>query len=660
MSPERMDDQHQDTILVVDDEPEILTALRDLLGEEYHVLAAGSPMEALAILPQEPDIAVIVSDQRMPGMSGDAFLARAREFCGAEALLLTGYADLEAVIRAVNNGRIVGYSPKPWEPTALCSLVASARDRYRLARALETEQKLLQGLLDNSSDALSFKDSEGRFVRLNAAKALSLGATVPECLGRREADFLSPAAAAVLARAESEAIAGGRPTETRDERRGDDRSPRWFDVNRIPIRGRSGTVDYLVTIEREVTEARLMEARLRQADKMQALGTLAGGVAHDFNNLLTAVLGSLRIAARGNLNQERLNRLIRNALTAAERGAALTQRLLSFSRHRSLSLRPTDVNRLIEGMDDLLGHTLGGMVQVTRQLDQDLWPAIVDPDQLEVAVLNLCINARDAMPDGGVITLSTRNTLIREGTHPDLAAGEYVVIAVRDTGSGIAPDVLARVFEPFFTTKEVGKGTGLGLPMVYGLARQSGGTVAIASTPGKGTEVEVYMPRSAEPVPVAEPLQGVPRPTHSVRIVVVDDDANVREITAAFLRELGHKVLEAEDAPAALALLEREAGIDLVVTDFAMPKVSGLELAIQVQARRPEVPVLLMTGYVDLAKIPKEMPVLRKPFQQHELANRVAEITARPATFGSSPRPRPASPTGLWPAQSPQASRFRE
>lgn len=647
-----MHNQRQDKILVVDDEPEILTALMDLLGEDYFVLSAGSPMEALAMLPHEPDIAVIISDQRMPGMSGDAFLARARELSGAEALLLTGYADLEAVIRAVNNGRIAGYSPKPWEPTALTRLVASACDRYRLVRALETERKLLHGLLDNSSDALSFKDAEGRFVRLNDAKARSLGATVAMCLGRREADFLPPDVADALQRAENEAVAAGRPVEARDERRGSDQSPRWFDVNRIPIRGRGDTVEYLVTIEREVTEAKLMEARLRQADKMQALGTLAGGVAHDFNNLLTAVLGSLRIAARGNLDQERLNRLIRNALTAAERGAALTQRLLSFSRHRSLSLRPTDVNRLIEGMDDLLGHTLGGMVQVVKKLDAELWPAMVDPDQLEVAVLNLCINARDAMPGGGTITLATRNAMVGADSSLDLAAGEYVVISVRDTGSGMAPEVLGRVFEPFFTTKEVGKGTGLGLAMVYGLARQSGGTVAITSALGQGTEVEIYTPRSVEPATaVPEPEQGVPTSSRPVQILVVDDDVNVREVTSTFLREMGHAVIETEDAAAALHVLERGAKVDLIVTDFAMPKVSGLELALRARALRPEVPVLLITGYVDLAKVPKDMPVLRKPFQQHELASRVAEIMAEPAATepGAGRRPPSWTASPFWP-----------
>ncbi|WP_135469579.1 response regulator [Crenalkalicoccus roseus] len=631
MTPKTMRDRSPDRILVVDDEPEILIALEDLLAEDYQVLTAGSPEEGLALLAREPEIAVIVSDQRMPGMTGDAFLARAREISAAEALLLTGYADLEAVIRAVNNGRIAGYAPKPWEPTALRSLIAGACERYRLARALETERRLLQGLLDNSADALSFKDAEGRFLRLNAVKAAALGASVAECLGRREAEFLPPAEARALAEAEAEAIAAGAPTERRDERRGDERAPRWFDVNRIPIRGQGGATEFLVTIEREVTEARLLEARLRQADKMQALGTLAGGVAHDFNNLLTAILGSLRMAVRGDLEKDRLERLIRNALAAAERGAALTQRLLSFSRNRTLSLRPTEVNRLLAGMEDLLARTLGGMVRVRRELDPALWPALVDPDELELAVLNLCVNARDAMPEGGVVCLATRNATVPDGTEaPDPAPGEYVVISVRDTGAGMPPEVLERAFEPFFTTKEVGKGTGLGLPMVYGMARQSGGTVRIASTPGQGTEVELYLPRSPEPAAVPEAPRSPARPARPARILVVDDEPAVREVTAGFLRELGHAVLEADSAAAALRMVEEGAALDLVVTDLAMPEVSGLDLALRLRALRPPLPVLLITGYLDLDRVPEGIPVLHKPFRQHELARRVAELTAAP------------------------------
>ncbi|HEV7263331.1 MAG TPA: response regulator [Falsiroseomonas sp.] len=624
-------DSRRDTILVVDDEPEILTALGDLLEHDYAVLTAGSPAEALALLERTPEIAVIVSDQRMPGMTGDALLARAREFSSAEALLLTGYADLEAVVRAINNGGIAGYLPKPWEPAALRSMVAAARDRWLLTRALETERRLLHGLLDNSPDALSFKDREGRFVRLNAVKAEALGTTVEACLGRKEGEFLPPPdAVAALANIESEVMSAGVPSGTTEERTAEDGSTRWFEVNRIPIHGRCGT-GYLVTMEREVTDARLLEARLRQADKMQALGSLAGGVAHDFNNLLTAILGGLRMAARRDMEEDRRARLLANALAAAERGAGLTQRLLSFARRQPLAAKPTDANRVIEEMEELFARSLGGMARVEKQLAPGLWPALVDREQLELALLNLCINARDAMPGGGTVTLSTRNaTLAADGTL-ELRAGDYVVVSVRDAGIGMTPKVLRRVFEPFFTTKEVGKGTGLGLPMVYGLAQQSGGTVTIASALGKGTTVEVFLPRSDAPVFSApEPGQALPAPARCVGILVVDDDPNVREVTSALLKEIGHRVTEAPDALHALRSLEQDRGIELLLTDFAMPQMTGLELAARAQALRPGLQVLLMTGYADVADVPRDLTVLRKPFEHLALADLVSELTRPP------------------------------
>ena len=621
-----------DKVLVVDDEPEILVALQDLLEEDHIVLVANSAAEALDILRHDPDIAVIVSDQRMPGLDGDAFLSEARRISAAEALLLTGYADLEAVVRAVNNGRIAAYSPKPWDPAALRSLVASARERYRLARALETEQRLLQGLLNFSPDALSFKDRERRLIRLNGVKAEALRTTVAACLGRREEDLLPTAEAAEGARADAEAIATGRPGIAHLERH-DGTTVRHFDVNRIPILGRDGRVEWLAVIEREVTEARQLEAQLRQSDKLQALGTLAGGVAHDFNNLLTAIIGSIRLASRPGIDPKRVEHLLGVALSAAERGASLTQRLLSFSRRRNLALRATDVNRLLDGMGDLLTRSLGGVVQVERRLSPALWPAVVDPDQLELVVLNLCVNARDAMEGGGTVRIATRNVDVTADKPGDLTPGDYVVISVTDHGCGIPPHILSRVLEPFFTTKDVGSGTGLGLSMAYGMARQSGGTLRIRSAVGEGTTVEVFL-RRAEQEPqgsVTGAVDSLPRATRRVRILLADDDARVREVTSAALQESGHRVFEAPDAEVALEILARE-DVDLIITDFGMPRVSGLDFAAQARAQRPAVPLLLITGHADLPHVPRDLPVLQKPFEPARLAAKVAALTALPAS----------------------------
>lgn len=615
------------TLLLVDDEPEILVALADLFEDEFRVLTAPSGPRGLEILAAEPDVHVIISDQRMPEMTGDVFLGRARQICQAEALLLTGYADLEAVINALNHGRIAGYAPKPWEPAALLSMVRNAAERFRLGRRLETEQALLQGLLESSADPLSFKDAQGRFVRLNAAKAAALARPLEACLHHDEAGMLDPAAARALRRADAEAMAERRPVETVEQRQEAGTLPRWVRVSRIPILGRGGEATHLATVEHDMTEQRVLEERLHQAEKMQALGTMAGGIAHDFNNLLTAILGSLELLLHSGIAQPRQEKLVKNAIMAAERGSTLTQRLLSFSRKRDLQLRASDVNRLVADVEDLLLRSLGEATTLHRQLADTLWPAMVDPEQFGLALLNLCINSRDAMPEGGSITLRTRNVSVGEEEVGDLAGGDYVAIAVSDTGNGMPPEVMAQAFEPFFTTKEVGKGTGLGLSMVYGLTRQSGGTTVITSAPGEGTTVELFLPRALRPAETQASQDGAPQPAaHPVTVLVVDDDPAVRRVTATFLSDLGHQVVEVPDGEAALHSLREDPGIGLMVSDLVMPRMGGVELTRNARGLRPTLPILLLTGYADPARVPEGYPVLRKPFRRADLAQCVAEL----------------------------------
>ena len=611
------------TILAVDDEPDILVALEDLFEDEYRVVTTTRPAEALDILRADPEIAVVLSDQRMPGMTGDGLLAEARGFHDAQAILLTGYADITAVIAALNRGGIIGYVTKPWDAALLRSTVRNAYERHRLGRDLATERALLLGLLDHAEDAIAFKDAQGRFLRLNARKAARLGVEADACLGRRETDILPAATDAEVA--DRAATESGAPTGT-VVAEGPVGAERWTHVSRVPIRGSGGEITHLATIERDVTQQRVLEARLRQSDKMQALGTLAGGIAHDFNNLLTAILGSLELAGPKIADQPRVKRLIDNATGAAQRGSALTKRLLSFSRSRDVRMSLVDVNGLIGGMTDLFGRSLGGLVQVRTVLDPVLPSARIDPDQLELAILNLCINARDAMPDGGVITVSTRRIAL--AGEPDLPDGDYAVLTVADEGTGIPAEILERVCEPFFTTKAVGQGTGLGLAMVFGLAQQAGGRLRIASEPGRGTSVELALPRgdvdAGEGDAAASPVSA-PAPAGAARILVVDDDAEVRHVTASFLNGFGYTETEAADGVTALAIMER-ARFDLVVADLAMPGMTGVELAAEVRSRFADVPVLILTGHADAVPIPENLPVLTKPFQSAELAARVSSL----------------------------------
>lgn len=612
------------TILAVDDEPDILIALEDLFEDDYRVVATTKPAEALEILREDPGIAVILSDQRMPDMTGDAMLAQARAFHDAQAILLTGYADMSAVIAALNRGGITGYVTKPWDAALLRSTVGQAFERHSLARDLATERALLLGLLDNAADAIAFKDADGRFVRLNARKAARLGHTVAECLGRTREEVEGRMPGESPAReADRSAITSGLVSETVSAE-GPVGAERWSTVTRVPIRNASGTVTHLATIERDITEHKNLEARLRQSDKMQALGTLAGGIAHDFNNLLTAILGSLELVGPKIADQPRAQRLVINATQAAQRGASLTKRLLSFSRARDLRPRSVDVNSLVAGMDTLLSGSLGGLVTITTDLDVTGPSALVDPDQLELAILNLCINARDAMPEGGSISITTGIVAVPDD--PDLDPGSYVTVTITDTGTGIPPEILARVCEPFFTTKSVGQGTGLGLAMVFGLAQQSRGKLRISSEVDKGTRVELVLPRADMPEEQrSAPEAAVPGPCGTARILVVDDDAEVRHVTASFLAAFGYTQTEACTGEVALAVLERSS-FDLMVADLAMPGMTGVELAAITGKRWPDMPVLIVTGHAEAIPIPENLPVLRKPFESTELAALVSSL----------------------------------
>ena len=390
------------------------------------------------------------------------------------------------------------------------------------------------------------------------------------------------------------------------------------------------------TAERERTEAELLQAR-----KMEAVGQLVSGLAHDFNNLLAAVLGNLELLEM-RLRDDNLLKLVQAAARSARHGAKLNEQLLAFSRKQHLTPKPVDLNELVVGTQDLLRRSLGGTVEVTTALADDLWPAFVDPHQLELVILNLAINARDAMPAGGRVLIETRNVKASERNKPaELSPGDYVLISVADNGTGMSPDVLARACEPFFTTKESGKGSGLGLAQVYGLAQQSGGGLRITSTAGQGTSVAVYLPRS-----LAEPLKSPERPpaagheglTRRARVLVVDDNEDVRDVIVAYLDVLGYRALQAASGQDALELLEGGAGsVDLLMADYAMPGMSGTELARAVRGKWPELPVIVITGYADAAGLDgqfDETILLRKPFRINELGTaieRAVQHSAAPA-----------------------------
>ncbi|MCG2641410.1 MULTISPECIES: ATP-binding protein [Bradyrhizobium] len=388
-------------------------------------------------------------------------------------------------------------------------------------------------------------------------------------------------------------------------------------------------------LREEMVERERTEVALRQAQKMEAVGQLTGGIAHDFNNLLMAIIGNLELIAR-RVEDERIQRYVRNAMHAAQRGAKLVGQLLSFSRKQRLAPEPVDVNQLVDTVAEMLSRTLGASIRVDVVTQKDLWPALVDATQLELMLLNLAINARDAMPEGGLLTIETSFLHgVPEDLRTDLKAGEYVCIAVKDTGTGMPPDVLARAFDPFFTTKEPGKGTGLGLSQVYGFARQSGGTAKIESELGRGTVVRILLPRSTDVVVGSDDRQlGTPGAGAREHILVVDDDAGVLETTRSMLDDLGYQAIAADNLDAALSTLSHQ-GIDLAIIDLAMPGVSGLDVGLELQRKQPGLPVVYCSGYPDLieetGKRINGSMLLSKPFSSRELSAKLeAMLRAKP------------------------------
>ena len=376
-----------------------------------------------------------------------------------------------------------------------------------------------------------------------------------------------------------------------------------------------------------IAERARTEEQLRHMQKMESIGQLTGGVAHDFNNLLTAVLGNLELLRKRLPADPAIERLIDGATQGAQRGASLTQRLLAFARRQALEPRPTDLAELVRGMGDLLRRSLGPSIAIDFDLPAGLPPALADHNQIELALLNLAVNARDAMPDGGTLAVALSVELADDAR--DLALGRYVRLTVSDTGRGMDRQTLARAIEPFFSTKEVGKGTGLGLSMIHGLALQLKGALRLHSEPGRGTRAELWLPvANGQVVTVAaESATDVNVSQRHVTLLFVDDDFLISLSTAALLEDLGHTVIKAPSGTAALDVLKSGKPIDLMITDYAMPGMTGLQLAEAARRLRPDLPILLATGYADLpTRASFELPRLSKPYQQKQLAEQITSL----------------------------------
>lgn len=673
-------------VLIVDDEPQVITALKDLLEDSYNVFGRSSASMALSFLQSRPDISLIISDQRMPEMTGHEFLARARDMSPATRMLMTGYSDLTAVIEAINNGRIFGYISKPWDPEHLRVMVHKAIEYFDITRELSQERTLLHNLMDSLPDEVAFVDRLQQYTRVNRAKALALGMSDPaDAIGRKVVSFSVSARAMTEERENEEIFQTGLPIVDKVERTARaGEVGHWLSTTKAPIVGENDRVVGLVSVARDITSRHLaqqalleqeqryrllynktpvmlqstdrdgclssisdywcealgygreevlgrrwlefmtaearghfedvflpecrksgrirdvpcqlickdgriidavvsatvefdeqgavlqshavcvdvteklaLQRQLLQSQKLEAIGQLTGGMAHDFNNLLGVIIGNIDMLRERFQIDTEADAIAAAATEAGIRGADLTRRLLAFARQQPLTAQSVQLNELVAGIIKLLSRVLGENIEIALNLAPDTWMVVADPAQLEAALTNLATNARDAMPHGGHLAISTSNRPLKEADierHPDVKPGDYAMIEVKDSGEGMPREVMSRIFEPFFTTKEQGRGTGLGLSMVFGFIKQSNGHISVESEVGVGTTFRLYLPRTDEGSTRQEAPVAVDAVGGSETVLVVEDNEALRQVVVRQLEGLGYRVLQANTAAAAMEI----------------------------------------------------------------------------------------------------------
>ena len=658
-------------ILLVDDDERNLLAIKTVLDDVADVVVANSGEEALRHL-LRGEFAVILLDVYMPGMDGyeTAQMIRSREQTKRIPIVFLSAVNKESehLLRGYAMGA-VDYVFKPVDPVVLKSKVAVFVDLFQMRREIQRnaahEQKLLDATIRANAEKLRIEQE----LRLAEQRQAAILESLPIVLYLEDKDA-SPRVPRFVA-GNFQALTGfdfddahANPNLWEERLHPDDRDRalagiasrrgaqagafeyRWqcadgnwkhFLDQAVLLRDDMGNRNEFAGTILDVTERKALEAQLTHSLKMDAIGKLTGGIAHDFNNLLAAVLGGIGMIERRIKMSDDQRRIVDMTRHAAEQGTELVSRLLSFARRQTLEPAHLPIQRLGSSVGDLLSHTLGGLVQLSWKLPDTLWPAYADASQLELALINLIINARDAMPDGGSITVSGENRTLGVGSETGLLPGDYVLLTVADDGAGIPSELIDQVLEPFFTTKEMGKGTGLGLSMVYGFAQQSGGTLRIDSTVGRGTRVEIWLPRATSDADAqlkenAERAELVAMPA-GLRVLLVDDHAGARITTAALLQDMGHKVVEASDGPKMLDLLRAAPDqFDLIISDYAMPLISGAEGIRQAREICADIPAVLITGYAEAASIsgrPSDVHILLKPFGAEQFSAAIAGAIAR-------------------------------
>ncbi len=509
-------------------------------------------------------------------------------------------------------------------------------ERKRAEQELRESEERLSSFINNIPNSIYLKDTEGRYVLVNDSAMKQYGLPKNRLIGKTVYDIHPKGEADATVKQDREVLKQGVPIEAERELTYPDGSKHNIIAVKFPVRGESGEIVGIGGINIDITERKRVEEQLRQAQKMEAVGQLTGGVAHDFNNLLAVVMGNLELIEDEMVGHESLREYLSAAISATDDAGALTQRLLAFARKQPLAPRTVDTNALVGEFIDFVRRTLDETIAIKTSFAAGLNPVYIDPGQLQSALLNLVVNARDAVGRSGDISIETAGVRIDAAdaaTDRDMDPGDYVALAVSDTGTGIAPDVLEQVFDPFFTTKDVGKGSGMGLSMVYGFAKQTGGHVTIDSELGRGTTVTIYLPSAARALdsdaqPAPPPLAAGAGET----ILVVEDKAEVRRLLVTILSGMGYKVHEAGDGESALAIMHEAPDIDLLLTDVMLPGgMDGVELAQETRRRRPHLPVVYASAYSAAAlerqgRLDGSAQLIEKPFRRHDLAAKVAAM----------------------------------
>jgi PAS domain S-box-containing protein len=561
---------------------------------------------------------------------------QSKSFSRRDELMLSGLAVPAAI--AIDNALLLQKNAHTQHLLEELNEVLEQRVEERSMQLRRSELQFQQLVAAVTDYALYMLDPQGNVVSWNGGAERIKGYLGHEIIGHHFSRFYTAEdrATDLPARALRTAETTGK-FEGEGWRVRKDGTRFWANVLIDPILDHTGNLIGFAKVTRDMTQQRAMQEQLHQSQKMEAIGHLTGGVAHDFNNLLTVIIGNLDSMRRQiPTDNGRLHRAVDQANRGAQRAATLTQQLLAFARRQPLNPKPTDINRLVADMSDLLRHTLGENIAIETVLGGGLWRVDVDAHQLESALLNLAVNARDAMGEGGKLTVETTNAHLDEtytGRFAEIAPGQYTLLCVSDTGTGMSREVMARAFDPFYTTKPIGQGTGLGLSQVYGFVKQSGGHIKLYSEVGQGTTVKIYLPRLLSVDQSDEPQRQVivPQGQHTESILVVEDDEDVRTYSTETLRDLGFTVLEAPDAASALRILEQHPEIQLLFTDVGLPGVNGRQLADGARALRPDLKTLFTSGYarnaiVHQGRLDHGVHLLTKPFTRAQLASRIREV----------------------------------